>query len=489
MPAGHDMKIPPQAGLTSRRVPHMKIPPQADLTSRRVAPVGKPSFEDHEARPDMKDARHAGLPALRRLLFFGLVLLACSARSASESTDPPAGRVEQAILNGAQDTVDHFAVGVCHGSAGLCDEGTCSGALILPNVVATARHCVDEAPPVIDCQSPDGGAPVFGARKSGTYFITTNTTVDSPTTSGWYAVESIQTPADTHFCGNDIALLVLSFKVADTVAKPITPGVQYVMWDPAAHYAPSFTAIGYGMTTPAGTAGGASGTRRRLDKVPVSCVPGSENPLFPACAATKTPKEFGAGGGMCSGDSGSSAFETTSLTNNAPISFGVMSRGEVDCTDAAYTRFDAHRDFVLSVAKTASANWTLYPEPSWTALKPPPVHDAGAPPPTPKPLAIGANCTKESDCQSNVCADTGAGGKICSQACDPKAPVCPDGFTCRNQFCLHGSSVVAEDPNDRGCACTTARTRSSSPAIGLFGLAMAASAVRRLRRRARNRSA
>ncbi|MBX3204585.1 MAG: trypsin-like serine protease [Labilithrix sp.] len=400
------------------------------------------------------------------------------------------GSSAQAIQNGTVDTTSSFAVGVCSGGGALgsrCNGGICSGALILPNVVATARHCVDNSPARIDCTQN----PSFGARKSG-FRVTTNPNMNAAQT-GWYSVSSVAVPDDDHICGNDIALLVLSQAIPAAVARPIVPGVQYLMWDPD-QYVSAFVGIGYGNTSPNG---GGSGTRRRSKLISVLCVPGSDTR---PCPASLNPKEFVGGDGTCSGDSGSSAYEFALWETGSLLSFGVLSRGgESDdgttCEGSVYTRFDAHRDFVLSVAKSASNNWTSYPEPSWTAYKPPPTpkpKDAGAdgaPTTAPSGLGLGASCEKHSDCASKLCADNGDEALVCSKACDEaSASSCPEGYECRDSLCLAPLPEVPAEPGatttttTKGCA--TGQTSSGLPGAltAALGAAVVLGAVRRRRR-------
>lgn len=419
---------------------------------------------------------------------FGLAL-GCSASQPEESR----GTVQQEIQGGQPDTTHRFAVGVCSGSPGSC-SGVCSGALILPNVVATARHCVDASPFGVDCAKD----PKFGPRLAGSYYVTTNSTLKQGGPAGWYKVKSIHVPADDRFCGNDIALLVTDpIPAQDTT--PITPGVQHMMWD-TKQYDPVFTAIGYGVTGPDKND---SQTRRIRKYIPVLCIPGAPVRACPQEVMDfMSEKEFLGGDGVCSGDSGSSAFEASTFDKGAPVSFGVLSRGgearpdggEPQCVQSVYTRFDAHRDFVLKVAKEASENWTLYPEPSWTAYVAPPApkqpKDGGADdddddaPPKPPARALGEECTKASDCESKLCVETEEDTFVCSSECEETEETtgCPEGFECRESLCLPEQEPAAEPAGStkivKTTGCSAASGASGSPwgfAVGLAGMLLAAS--------------
>lgn len=417
------------------------------------------------------------------------------------------GAVRQAIQGGETDAVHRFAVGLCRGGRSNDPRATCparcSGALILPNLVATARHCVSDSPSTVDCTAT---SPTFGALKGGQLLITTNqdlfgtATIDA-SGSGWYSVKSITVPTDNHLCGNDIALITLNKLVPTSEAKPVIPGVQYLMWDPAASYKRNFAAIGYGNAsaspdlsiTPTSPTYEGSGIRRKREFLNVICTPGAD--VLDCPAEAKIPKnEFVGSDGICAGDSGSSAFEKQSYLDGAPVSFGVLSRGGESgstCQGSVYTRFDGHRDFVIETAKQASASWTLYPEPTWTAQKPAPTTSTTTTSSSGATAELGETCRSSSVCKSQLCVDPGDGNQICTKICDAnKADSCPSGYACADSMCLPAEASTPAAPKvvrqDSGCKVTSGRANH-----GFFSMILAAFALfvhRRDRvRRARSR--
>jgi hypothetical protein len=402
-----------------------------------------------------------------------------------ENTSNPSVRVtREAIQGGTDDGTAHpYAVGVCADRTANPNNpcsSFCSGALILPNVVVTARHCVDNTTKIIDCTTN----PTFGARHSTLWITTSNQMFGNPST-GWHQVKSVVTPTDDHVCGHDIALLVLNDVVDNAEAKPAIPGVQYAMGD-LNRYTHRFTAIGFGNTSPQGFS---AGTRRIRQALSVACIPGDADI---SCPAGFNDSEFYGSDGPCEGDSGSSAFEQGTFLGGNPVSFGVLSRGGesadgLTCKGSLYTRLDKFRDLVLQAADAASNNWTLYPKPvpDWTVYVPPPP-DAGVDSSVPKPTnrPSGYACADNSECKSNVCADTGA-GKACTVACDEAADptTCPEAFVCKAGVCvqdLGGDPAVAEPPPPAKTTTTTSGGCAMRPGTqpeGPLGLLLFAGAT------------
>ena len=392
----------------------------------------------------------------------------CSSSGSADATREAVRTNEGAIQGGTVDTQHPFAVGICGtiggGSKGNCSL-FCSGALIAPNLVVTARHCVTNSPEMIDCATAKFGAPLDSPAG---FFVTTSSSMAQSTT-GWHSVAKIVTPPGTQFCGNDLALLVLTGNVPASEATPVTPVVQYPMTDHD-RYSSQQTAIGYGITAPNTNT---QGTRHIRQMINLACIPGDTSGLDcgPLGPRNMTENEYEAGDGTCSGDSGSSAYEQVLFEKGTPSSFGVLSRGGVSadgttCVGAVYTRLDKWRDLIVSTVTSAAATGG-YPLPPWTVLVPPtPKGDAGPPPPpvdsgvttSPTLGSMGQTCGVDGDCGSALCrAAPGITALTCTQACDA-ATACPSGYTCQGSFCF----AHAEDPKPKPAAAPGGTTTTTS---------------------------
>lgn len=391
-----------------------------------------------------------------------LFVVGCS--SSAKPNDPvPVGAASQAIQGGTTDTTDTFAVGIRIGNA-----GSCSGTLITPNLVVTARHCVDQSPAQIDCTTA-----AFGSQLVSTSQFRVSTSANLYGNSAvLHSVSQIITPPGNALCGSDIALLVLSDLVDASEAKPAIPGVQYQI-DDSRYSAHKFNAIGYGITS---ASGNDAGTRRIRTSVRINCT--STSDIFQTCddyiggalpqgssvSQFVTDNDFIAGDATCEGDSGSGAYDTTTYTAGAPVTLGVLSRGSADgdtCILATYTRLDKWRDLVVQAADTASAGWTKYPKPTpdWTVYVAPPNKDGGtdAPPATKGTAEIGEACTANKDCASGLCINGASGATVCSSACTA-SDECPTDFSCVDSYCQAGASTTTTTPSQTTAAPTTTTT-------------------------------
>jgi hypothetical protein len=410
----------------------------------------------------------------------GLLLVwSAAACGSSRGLDERTAVTVEAIQDGVADTSDQypFVVAVFENSQ---QAGLCSGSLLAPNLVATARHCVTalSGPKEIDCS-----ASTFGSDLPvGDLLVTNDAKLSSETR--FVGVRQIVVPTgaqQTKVCGNDIALLILDQNVA--LPQYVVPTINPPMSDP--RYSISVTAIGYGIDSPLDTTGMSAGTRRVHENVRLACVP--NDPSFLGCydysnvSEFLAPDEFVSGdASTCDGDSGSGAFDQGSFDRGEWVSFGVLSRGAVDadsgtCVQPIYSRFDAWAQLLVD-GVTQAAALGGYALPAWAlsaALTDAsaggsadgPLADAAADGPVGSGDAAtlvrdGVSCGADSQCESRNCVSTDDIHFVCASPCASGA--CADGFSCVSAFCFPATNGPASPK-------ATAAARGSGCSIGTIG--------------------
>ena len=389
----------------------------------------------------------------------------------SASSHAPLGRQSSAVISGEpSDTSQDAVVLLVHYDPDTRSAGQCTGTLLAPRLVLTARHCVADTDPNAACTAEGdslAGGEIRRNRKASTLYVFTGQ--DRPDFHGEIEADGegmkILDNGGENLCNNDIALLVLKEPVKNAKIAPIR-------LDTDVEKGELITAVGWGVTekTPQ------PAVRMQRTGVQITGVGPDEDAMPPVPS-----KEFEVGESICSGDSGGPAFaEATGAV------IGVVSRGgnntRPDETDPSatciegnnlYTKVSAFKDLILQAYELAEQEPWLEGQPD------------------PRKAKVGEACTEASDCRSDLCAaepSSADGATTCAAPCTEDSECTGEGEKCLAAGDVFACRVPKPLPPRRasGGFCTYAPAEPSASGAGAALIAAAAvllSASRRRRRR------
>ncbi|MDB4937879.1 MAG: hypothetical protein JWP87_4851 [Labilithrix sp.] len=316
----------------------------------------------------------------------------CSSEPGAHGGEPLA-RAASPIIAGTPSTSDQDAVVLLAIYEAGQLHGTCTGTLVAPNLVLTARHCVSATDRGALCNASGGAlqeGAVHGDYAASDLYVYTGVdgvrNVYDPNRAAARGKQLVHENVST-MCNSDVAFIVLQSSVQGRIAPLRLKG--------AAREGEKLTAVGWGLTE----AGDLPAKRQQREGVAVNYV--GPVTLDPASTIGLGDSELLVGESICSGDSGGPAFSAKGAV------VGVVSRGGGGAANPSNESANCVGRDVLNFYTHLSNKAALVAK-AFQLAGAEPRTEGDAP-----GVGVGESCKTNLDCSSDACVKG-----TCERRCD-----------------------------------------------------------------------